>query len=248
MGLEAECTVRIGRKTSRGKALLEGEALSFRGEVQVDLPFATLHVVEVDGDDLVVEPHDGEEHRFALGAARAKRWARLVKEPKALFEKLELASASKAVVVDIHDDLFLTAARERLAGVIEGRVPEGAATIFFGVETKEALRKVHLLRARMAPDGALWVVRPKGSSAVTERDVFDAAHEAGLKDVKVVAFSKTHTAHKCVVPVEMRGKPVKRPPFVSLPPPPPPSAKGESAAGGAGKRAAPKRAASRAKH
>jgi hypothetical protein len=73
----------------------------------------------------------------------------------------------------------------------------------------------------MAHDGALWVVRPKGSAAVTEHDVFDAVREAGLKDTKVVAFSKTHTAHKCVVPLEMRGKPLKRAPIISLPPPAP---------------------------
>jgi hypothetical protein len=239
MGQEAECTVRVGRKTSNGKALLEGESLLFRGEVRLELPFATLRVVEVDGDDLVLTVRDGEEHRFALGAGRAARWARLIKEPKALFEKLELTSDSKAAVVDVRDDLFLTAIRERLAGVVEGRVPEGAATIFFGVETKDALRKVPLLRARMAADGALWVVRPKGSTSVTERDVFDAIRDAGLKDMKVVSFSKTHTAHKCVVPVEMRGKPIKRPAIISLPPPPP----GARPAG----KAAPKKAASRTK-
>jgi hypothetical protein len=220
MGLEAECTVRVGRKTLQGKALLESEALLFRGDVRLDLPFSSLKVVEVDGDDLVVD-----DHRFALGAARALRWSRLIKEPKPLFEKLELTSESTVAVVDIQDDIFLTAIRERLAGVVEGRVPEGASTIFFGAGTKAALRKLPLLRARMAADGALWVVRPKGGTAVTEKDVFEAVRDQGLKDVKVVAFSKTHTAHKFVVPLEMRGKPLKRPQIVSLPPPPPTAGK-----------------------
>ena len=31
MGLEAQCSVRVGRKASTGKALLEGEVLLFRG-------------------------------------------------------------------------------------------------------------------------------------------------------------------------------------------------------------------------
>jgi hypothetical protein len=221
MGQEAECTVRVGRKTAHGKALLETEALLFRGDVRIDIPLDGVRTVEVDGDDLVVTAREGEEHRFALGAGRAARWARLIKEPKPLFEKLELTGETKVAIVDVHDDLFLTAIRERVASVVEGRVPEGAPTIFFGAETKDALRKVPLLRQRMAPDGTLWVVRPKSSSAITERDVFEAIRDAALKDTKVVSFSKTHTAHKCVVPVEMRGKPVRRPPIVSLPPPPP---------------------------
>jgi hypothetical protein len=227
MGQEAECTVRIGRKTAHGKALLETESLLFRGDVRLDLPFESFRGTEVKGEELVIETRGGDEYRFLLGAARATRWVRLIKEPKPLFEKLELTRESRVAVVDVRDDLFLTALRERVAGVDEGRVPEGATTIFFGTDAKDALRKVPLLRARMAPEGALWVVRPKGSAAVTEHDVFDAVREAGLKDTKVVAFSKTHTAHKCVVPLEMRGKPLKRAPFVSLPPPAPrPKAKG----------------------
>jgi hypothetical protein len=221
MGQEAECTVRVGRKTAHGKALLETESLLFRGDIRLDLPFASFRGVEVDKEELVIETRAGEEYRFLVGAARATRWVRLIKEPKPLFEKLELTRESRVAVVDVRDDLFLTALRERVASVDEGRVLEGAQTIFFGADAKDALRKVALLRARMAQDGALWVVRPKGSAAVTEHDVFDAVREAGLKDTKVVAFSKTHTAHKCVVPLEMRGKPLKRAPIISLPPPAP---------------------------
>src|SRR5581483_1477272 len=47
---------------------------------------------------------------------------------------------------------------------------------------------------------------------------YEAAKAAGLVDTKVVAFSKTHTAHKCVIPVEMRGVALRRPPIVSIPP------------------------------
>jgi hypothetical protein len=147
-------------------------------------------------------------------------------------------------VVDVSDVPFLTALRERAASVVEGRVPGGAAVIFFGVESRDALRKLQLLRARMAETGVLWVIRPKASKAVVERDVFDAFHLAGLVDTKVVAFSKTHTAHKAMIPVEMRGQAVRRPPIVSLPPPPPGSAVHAHAPKGSAKAAAAKPAAS----
>ncbi|HTB77555.1 MAG TPA: hypothetical protein VK762_30130 [Polyangiaceae bacterium] len=176
--------------------------------------------VAVDGGALVVRT-DENEARLELGATMADRWARLIKEPKGLFEKLEIGPQSRVAVVDVRDTLFLTALRERAASVAEGRVPGGSPIIFFGAETRDALRKIHLLRARLIDSGALWVVRPKGSKTISEADVFDALRTAGLVDTKVVAFSKTHTAHKAMIPVELRGQAVRRPPIISLPPPPP---------------------------
>ena len=218
MGLEADCTVRIGRKTSLGRAHLEGETLSFRGDTRLDIRFDQMGDVRADGDALVVQA-DGQEVRFDVGPLIASRWARLIKEPKGLFEKLEIGPQSRVAVVDVHDAMFLLALRERTSGVVEGRVPGDWPTIFFGVENRDALRKLQLLRARMVESGVLWLVRPKGSKVVTEGDVFEALRAAGLVDTKVVSFSKTHTAHKCVIPVELRGQLVRvRPPIVSIPP------------------------------
>lgn len=218
MGLEAECTVRVGRKSSGGRALLEGETLLFRGDFDLSLPFDSLREVAVDGPALVVKT-DEQEARFELGAAVADRWMRLIKEPKSLFEKLEVGPQSRVAVVDVHDSLFLTALRERTAFVAEGRVPQGAPVIFFGAETRDALRKVQLLRARMIDSGTLWIVRPKGSKAISEAEVADSVKSNGLVETKVVAFSRTHTAHKCVIPVELRGQPARpRPPILSIPP------------------------------
>jgi hypothetical protein len=217
MGMEAECTCRVGRKTSAGKALLEGERLIFRGDFRLEIPFEGLRNAEVDGGALVLTTEE-QEARFELGAPVADRWLRLIREPKSLFEKLEVGPQSRVAVVDVVDSVFLTALRERTASVVEGRVPEGAPTIFLGAETKDALRKLPLVRARMADAGALWIVRPKGSKAISEADVYEAVRAAAMSDTKVVAFSKTHTAHKCVIPVELRGQPIPRPPILSVPP------------------------------
>ena len=218
MGIEAECTVRVGRKTSAGKALLEGETLTFRGDFSLQIPFDGMRSVSVDGPALVVETSD-QEARFEVGPVVAERWLRLIKEPKGLFEKLEIGPHSRVAVVDMTDSLFVTALRERTASVVDARVPQGVNAIFFGTETKDALRKIHLLRARMGETATLWIVRPKGSKAIVESDVFEAVRAASLVDTKVVSFSKTHTAHKCVIPVELRGKPVRiRPQVLTVPP------------------------------
>jgi hypothetical protein len=50
----------------------------------------------------------------------------------------------------------------------------------------------------------LWVVYAKGRKEMSELDVLNAGRKAGLKDVKVVGFSATHTALKFVIPVEKR--------------------------------------------
>jgi hypothetical protein len=218
MGLEADCTVRIGKKAFVGRAYLEGEVLLFRGDTRLEIPFDQMGNVRADGDALVIQA-EGQETRFDVGPVMANRWARLIKEPKGLFEKLEIGPQSRVAVVDITDGMFLLSLRERTTGLAEGRVPGGSPLIFFGVENHDALRKIQLLRARMMESGVLWVVRPKGSKTLSEADVFDAIHGAGLVDVKVVNFSKTHTAHKCVIPVEMRGQPLRiRPPIMSIPP------------------------------
>jgi hypothetical protein len=221
MGLEAECTVRVGRKTSTGKTRLEGDRLLFRGDFRLDIPFDQMKDVTSDGGTLVVRTGEQQVH-LELGTPMAERWARLIKEPKGLFEKLEVGAGSRVAVVNISDPLFVVALREHVASVAEGRVPGGVPIIFFGAETRDALRKVQLLRARMMDTGVLWIVRPKGSKAISEADVLDAMRSSGLVDTKVVAFSKTHTAHKAMVPLELRGQTLhRRAPIVSLPPPPP---------------------------
>src|SRR3981081_52561 len=111
MGLEAECTVRVGRKASTGRALLEAEALIFRGDFRLEIPFEQIREVAVDGAALVVTAAD--EARFELGPQVAARWMRLIKQPKGLFEKLEVGPQSRVAVVDVNDSLFVTALRER---------------------------------------------------------------------------------------------------------------------------------------
>jgi hypothetical protein len=47
-------------------------------------------------------------------------------------------------------------------------------------------------------------VRPKGVPEISEKDVMDRGRAAGLVDVKVCAFSATHTAEKLVIPKARR--------------------------------------------
>jgi hypothetical protein len=217
MGLEAQCSVRVGRRSGSGTALLESKTLVFRGDVRLSIPFDSIREAHIEGGALLVRTRD-QEARLELGAATAERWLRAIQEPKGLLEKLELDAQSRVAVVDVHDAPFLGALRERTILLGEGRVPAGAAVIFFGADTREALRRLPLLRTRMPAEGVLWVLRPKASKTIAEADVFAALREASLVDTKVVSFSRTHTAHKAVIPVELRGRPIPKRAIVSLPP------------------------------
>jgi hypothetical protein len=223
MGLEAECTLRLGRKKHTGTAVLDAESLAFRGDIEFKLTFEAVRSVHVDGDELVASSGE-QEVRFELGKTVAERWTKLIKLPRELFEKLEIGPSSNIAVVDIADPLLVTGLRERTASVSEGRVAPGTPVIFFGAETRDALRKLLLLRARLTDTGVLWLVLPKGAKAIAEADVIHAVREASLVETKVVPISRTHVARKCVIPPEFQGKPARRPPIVSLPPPPPPNA------------------------
>jgi hypothetical protein len=97
--------------------------------------------------------------------------------------------------------------------MISGRVPKlswgkltsEADLIFLAANRREDLDGIGELKASLAADGGLWIVRPKGAAEISERDVRERARAAGLLDVKVCAFSATHTAEKLVVPRAKRG-------------------------------------------
>jgi hypothetical protein len=81
----------------------------------------------------------------------------------------------------------------------------GAADIvFYGADRRQALARLDATRRALKPTGALWIIRPKGSGAITEAEVIAAGRQAGLVDVKVVSFSATHTAEKFMIPRDAR--------------------------------------------
>ena len=76
--------------------------------------------------------------------------------------------------------------------------------VFVGVSNPSDFKRLSTLKALLKPSGAVWLIRPKGNPEVTEGAVMAAGKAAGLVDVKVVAFSTTHSALKFVIPVKDR--------------------------------------------
>jgi len=85
-----------------------------------------------------------------------------------------------------------------------GRAKRNSDAIFLGVTRAAHLQRIDGLKAFMKPDGALWIIRPKGRAEISESATMAAGKAAGLVDVKVVSFSPTHTAERFVIPVKSR--------------------------------------------
>jgi hypothetical protein len=203
VGLEAACTAKLGAAASRGKALLETTELVFRGDFRVRVPLSEVKSVRVDGGRLSLR-FRGQALTLELGAAAAERWADKIRHPPSRLDKLGVKPTSRVAVVGGHDDDFLAELAARGAAVVRGAAGAPVDLLFYAAGARADLHRLSQLARALQPDGALWVVRPKGHAAITERDVMAAGKAAGLVDVKVAAFSATHTAAKFVIPVALR--------------------------------------------
>jgi hypothetical protein len=202
MGQEVVCTARWDGKSVRGKALLETAEILFRGEERRKIPFSSIRGMEAKDGELRLNTNEGLVV-FELGE-RAEKWRQKIANPKSVVEKLGIAPGEPVAIVGKLDGEFLKKLKAQKSAVASGNIVDGVASIFFGAETREGLGEVKKIAGKMKGSAALWIVYPKGQKTITEMDVIGAGRKAGLKDVKVVGFSATHTALKFVIPVEER--------------------------------------------
>jgi len=202
MGAEAKCTLSFGRTRAEGKALLETDALIFRGgDVRLSIPYTQMSNVEAKAGALRVTFPDGTAV-FAIGDA-APKWASKILNPPSRLDKLGVKGEHVVLVLGVDDGQFRRELEERGARV-STKAGGHADMIFYAAASRAALDKLVPLQKHLKRDGAIWVIRPKGVQAITEADVMRAGKAAGLVDVKVARFSDTHTAEKFVIPVATR--------------------------------------------
>jgi hypothetical protein len=203
MGNEVKGAVHDGGKRYAGKILLETGELIFRStEYRLKIAFGDVRSVKVADGQLRIETKDGVKI-FEVGGP-AEKWREKILHPKTRIAKL---GARVGMRVRITGESGADFVRELQAGKVEILAAGNYASpemSFLFADSKQTLAKVALQAKKLKNVEALWVVYPKGRKEITESQVIAAGRKAGLKDVKVVAFSATHTALKFVLPLEKR--------------------------------------------
>jgi len=101
--------------------------------------------------------------------------------------------------VDLDDAGFLALLNGRTSDIVKDRPREPVDLVFLGATELKDLKRLHDVKRWIEPNGAIWVVRPKGGrSAIRDTDVIAAGLAAGLVDNKIASFSETHGAMRLV--------------------------------------------------
>ena len=202
MGAEAKCTATISGKKAVGKALLETDELIFRGDdVRLTIPYKSVSSIDVKDGVLHVAWLSGVAS-FELGPSAVK-WADRIRNPPSRIDKLDVKPGQLVLFVGIRDATLREEIETRGATVVARPIAEVDA-VFVAANERSDLRRLATVQNFLKRDGAIWVIRPKGSPNISENDVRAAGKNAGLVDVKVVRYSETHTAEKFVIPVSKR--------------------------------------------
>lgn len=197
MGNEVKCRALVEGVPDEGTALLEADALVFRGTRKLSVPFAKTRSARADDAWLRLGPLALE-----LGPDQAEKWAHAIAHPRSVLEKLGVKAGQTAVLLGALPAEFAEQLKHRGLTVTRRLPKKLPALVFLLVATPKKLNQL----PRIADDGALWLIRAKGKDApVTEHQSRAAGRAAGLVDVKVVSFSETLSAEKYVVPLQRRG-------------------------------------------
>jgi hypothetical protein len=192
MGQESDCKLRLGGRTFAGRAQLETDFLFFRGgqrlSERLKVPLKDMTGVKAKDGVLTFECSNGPA-ALELGA-QAEKWAKKILNPPTLLEKL---GAKPGLTVALEGKFAPEFSAQIKAQT--GKPPKGkAGLLFYAAAQSSDLERIPSLKSRLKPGGALWIVYPKGISAIREAEVIAAGRAAGLKDTKVARFSDTHTA------------------------------------------------------
>jgi len=203
MGNEIKSAVRVGKERYQGKILLESNEIIFKGaDLRLKIPFSGMQNVSAVGGELRVQV-ENETTIFEVGAA-AEKWKEKILHPKARVEKLGVKPGTRVQLVGKFDAALAIEIAASKAEARRDADTEPADVTLFAAESLKDFPALAKYAKKIRSAQALWVVYPKGKKEITEMDVITVGRRAGLKDVKVVGFSGTHTALKFVLPLDKR--------------------------------------------
>jgi hypothetical protein len=124
-----------------------------------------------------------------------------------LLDKLGVKPGSKIAVVNVENPGFIKLLRERTTDIVVGKPRSKCDLVFMGADAPADLRKLNVVKRWIEPNGAIWVIRPKGGrGSLSDTDVIAGGLAAGLVDNKIASFSETHGAMRFVYRLRDRPK------------------------------------------
>jgi hypothetical protein len=122
-----------------------------------------------------------------------------VPSTRPLLDKLGVKPGSRVAVVDLDDPGFLSLLLKRTSDIVRSRPRKRVDLVFMGAQDHADLERLKDVKQWIEPNGAIWIVRPKGGhSSLRETDLIEAGLAAGLVDNKIASFSDTHGAMRFV--------------------------------------------------
>ena len=120
-------------------------------------------------------------------------------------DKLGVKPGAKVAIVGVGDPDFLKELRQRTSDITRGRPRGPCDLVFMSADTRTDLRRINRVKSWIEPNGAVWVVRPKGGrSELRDTDVIQAGLDAGLVDNKSCAIDERWQALRFVYRLEDR--------------------------------------------
>ena len=198
MGAEATCRVRLNQTESSGKAHCGDGEIDFKGDFRFLWKWTDLSSVEAADGRLTVRKGP-DEATFELGAV-AEKWCFAILNPKTRLDKLGLKAGQAYQAWGEFDDAF-PGELAKVAGE-PGTAPLDA--VFIRMDGEQDLAKLNDARTKIAQNGMIWAMWPKGRKEFREDNIRNYSLKHGLVDVKVASFSATLSALKMVIPVKDR--------------------------------------------
>jgi hypothetical protein len=116
-----------------------------------------------------------------------------------LLDKLGVKPGAKICVIGLDDAGFISLLRERTSDIVRRKPRTPCDLVFLGASKPADLKRLNVIKTWIEPNGAIWVVRPKGGrSVLRDIDVIEGGLAAGLVDNKIASFSDTQGAMRLV--------------------------------------------------
>lgn len=213
MGYETKCPVRVSdasgvRKADTATVLLETDELIVRGEARVRVPRSSIERVTSRAGVVTIASPTATVS-LTLGADAAAKWEKKLGEaPKRLIDKLDVKPDATVWLYDVSDTDLVAQVNERTRKATSGRSAKDCDVVFVQVNGAADLDRIERAASAIKPDGAVWVVHPKGKSGVADTVIYGRANALGMTYTKVARVSDTLTAEKLVWPRASRRTPL----------------------------------------